>query len=143
MRTALYRCYQGGRLLYAGVSIGVMTRLSEHSRAAQWWGEVDRITIETLPNRVAALEAERRAIMREHPAHNVVHGFHGWIRRQCHRDDAIGDLARDLAADPDAPPTNDVRAIAQYLRSAGACDGALQALESAVLEHAHGGRDGN
>lgn len=39
--------------------------------------------------------------------------FLGWMKKQVNRNDAVGDLARDVAADPDAPRS--YRSMKRYL----------------------------
>lgn len=69
----LYRLYDNeDRLLYVGITFRVGGRLEEHRIYQPWWGQVERSTVETHPNRRAALEAERRAITEENPIHNIM-----------------------------------------------------------------------
>lgn len=71
---ALYRIYDnGGQLLYVGITMALQQRLGAHRQGRSWWHEVAIIEVEYLPSRQAALEAERDAIVREKPAHNVHH----------------------------------------------------------------------
>lgn len=62
--------------------------------------------------------------------------FTKWLLQQAGRDDPIGDLSRDVARDPDWPAGSDANLgeLAGYLRSMGACRGALQALRKAWRE---------
>ena len=70
----LYRFYDGsGTLLYVGISLHAAQRASEHRKDKAWWPDVASMTIQHLPTRAAALEAERVAIINERPLHNVVH----------------------------------------------------------------------
>ena len=41
--------------------------------------------------------------------------FGAWMRRQAHRDDPVGDLARDLAADPSGPADDHVTTVIDYV----------------------------
>jgi hypothetical protein len=67
---ALYRLYdEKDRLLYIGVTGDLGQRLGEHS-AKRWFPLVDHAKFEWLPTRAAALLAERRAIIAEHPRYN-------------------------------------------------------------------------
>lgn len=69
--TALYRHFDGqGCLLYVGVSLNALQRLSEH-RYSYWIDRVARVDIERFPSREAALAAEREAIRIEKPLHNI------------------------------------------------------------------------
>lgn len=59
--------------------------------------------------------------------------FSRWLRRQRRRDDAVGDLARDVREDPDWPGRT-LRTMHNYLLDVGACDGANDALHAAWAE---------
>lgn len=72
--TALYRLYDvDSRLLYVGIADTPDVRWAQHAKDKHWWGDVAERFVHWMPNREAALEAERRAIQREAPLHNVVH----------------------------------------------------------------------
>lgn len=74
--TALYRHFDGdSRLLYVGISLSPTYRLSQHRLEAPWFRAIRNVTIEYLPTRDAALFAEKMAIRRERPIHNVVHNI--------------------------------------------------------------------
>ena len=69
--------------------------------------------------------------------------FTDWICRQGHRDDAIGDLARDVRADLRGPRADDgdrwprggdLETLRRHLEERGASDGALAALDRAWSE---------
>jgi hypothetical protein len=67
---AIYRMFDGqGHLLYIGVTGDVGKRFGQHLDR-RWFPLVERITLEWLPSRAAALVAERRAIVAEHPRYN-------------------------------------------------------------------------
>ena len=67
---ALYRMFDDrGHLLYIGITGDLGKRLGNHS-FKRWFPLVERITLEWLPNRAAALVAEKRAISTEHPRYN-------------------------------------------------------------------------
>lgn len=71
---ALYRFIShDGVLLYVGISACLSSRLAKHSGGKPWWYDVATIELEFFPNRQVALDAERRAIIAEKPAHNVTH----------------------------------------------------------------------
>jgi predicted GIY-YIG superfamily endonuclease len=71
---ALYRFFgQGGQLLYIGITRDPSSRWGQHRGDKPWWFEVQRIEIESLPDRASALKAERLAIQSEKPRYNVVH----------------------------------------------------------------------
>lgn len=70
--TQLYRHFdREGRLLYVGISLSTIARLSSHKNAAPWFDQIATITVEHFPTRRLALIAELRAIRDEQPAHNV------------------------------------------------------------------------
>lgn len=72
--TNLYRHFnEDGALLYVGISLSAVNRLSAHSRGAPWFSEIVRIEIEKFDTREAAHDAEKKAIAREKPRHNVQH----------------------------------------------------------------------
>jgi predicted GIY-YIG superfamily endonuclease len=71
--TKLYRYYDSaGALLYIGISKNAIQRLSEHEADKRWQTDISSIRIETFSDRIAAHDAERRAIASENPAHNLV-----------------------------------------------------------------------
>lgn len=72
-RTALYRHYDAaGALLYVGISLCAIGRLSQHRRGAEWFDQIARVDIEWFPSRDEAETAERAAIGLESPRHNIV-----------------------------------------------------------------------
>lgn len=71
---ALYRMFSAsGELLYIGQSHDPCNRLMSHRTLADWALEVSRIEVQWLPTKADAIAAEREAISREQPAHNVTH----------------------------------------------------------------------
>lgn len=61
--------------------------------------------------------------------------FTRWLTRQSTRNDAVGDLARDAALDPDWPAKASERGIREYIKSrAGDPSAALSALKRAIKE---------
>jgi len=65
--------------------------------------------------------------------------FSTWLRRQTHRDDPVGDLARDAKADRDWPgPTSDLQALQRHLALKRACPEARAALKRAHREWCDG-----
>lgn len=61
--------------------------------------------------------------------------FIDWLIRQAHRDDPIGDIARDMLDDPHWPESGTILAdFRDYLTSVRASDLALQALQQAWNE---------
>ena len=72
--TALYRHFDAeGRLLYVGITNNYARRSGEHAEDKPWWRDVARSEVERYPTRKAALEAEKRAIIAEHPLDNDQH----------------------------------------------------------------------
>lgn len=71
----LYRLFDAdGALLYIGISYSAISRYAQHRASQPWIGDVCRIEIETHDvSRAEILDIERRAIIEERPAHNVVH----------------------------------------------------------------------
>jgi hypothetical protein len=71
----LYRHFdKDGNLLYVGVSLSALSRLSRH-RDREWFKEIARVEISNWETREASLRAERRAIRTEHPRHNITHAL--------------------------------------------------------------------
>jgi hypothetical protein len=57
--------------------------------------------------------------------------FFQWCKTQKKRDDAIGDLARDILQDRDHPRGNDYTRWQNHLYDREACGGAIETLERA------------
>lgn len=84
-RAELYRYYdKGGRLLYVGVSLSSLMRLTQHRRERTWFDRVSKITIERFPTRAAALAAERNAIRMQRPLFNLAHTGFAYLREEPH-----------------------------------------------------------
>jgi excisionase family DNA binding protein len=72
--TKLYRHFdQNKKLLYVGISLNAVARLSGHRSTSSWFENIATVKIETFPNREAALMAERLAILKEKPLYNRHH----------------------------------------------------------------------
>ena len=70
--TKLYRHFDGeGALLYVGISLNAIVRLSQHKMQSHWFDKIANVTIESFETRDAALEAETRAIQEESPKYNI------------------------------------------------------------------------
>jgi hypothetical protein len=70
--TDLYRHFNRQfRLLYVGISLNAWERARQHKSIAQWADEGFLMTVETHPNRAAALAAEAEAIRTEAPVYNI------------------------------------------------------------------------
>lgn len=59
--------------------------------------------------------------------------FGAWLQAQSHRDDPVGDLARDMSADPAGPATDDVVTVLDYVATVGGTN-ASAACRSALAE---------
>lgn len=69
---ALYRHFNiDGELLYVGISVSSLVRLTKHRNESSWFGEIAVVKIEHFPSRPAALRAEAKAIREERPKHNL------------------------------------------------------------------------
>jgi len=69
-RTVLYRCYGDAGLLYLGITDNLFRRMGEHAASA-WGDQITSSKYEYFPTRHAAETAEREAIQRENPVHNI------------------------------------------------------------------------
>ena len=71
--TDLYRHYdKDNKLLYVGISLSAIKRLSGHRRHSGWYSKITRVEIEHHPSREAAEFAEMIAIWSENPKYNKV-----------------------------------------------------------------------
>jgi hypothetical protein len=71
--TKLYRYYDAsGALLYVGISKHALQRLTEHEADKHWQADISSVRIENFPDRETAHAAERKAIVSEHPTHNLI-----------------------------------------------------------------------
>ncbi|RON44298.1 hypothetical protein BK666_18275 [Pseudomonas frederiksbergensis] len=70
----LYRHFDSAKnLLYVGISLSTVARLSQHRRSSRWADDIASIEIERFPNLALAAEAEKHAIIVENPKWNRVH----------------------------------------------------------------------
>jgi transcriptional regulator with XRE-family HTH domain len=101
-RAAVYRHFAAdGTLLYVGASHDPTRRLYEHKCRTDWAGEVARTIVDWFDSREAALEAERKAIRSERPAHNLTKDIRvggdgalpNWLRAQ---NVSVTEFARSL-----------------------------------------------
>ena len=73
-RHQLYRYYDSdGYLLYVGISLSAVSRLSQHKASASWYELVSDIQIDNYPSREALEAAEKEVIRHEHPMFNKQH----------------------------------------------------------------------
>ena len=69
----LYRYYDKNNiLLYVGISISAIYRLSQHKKHSIWFDDIATVKIETLASRDEAIDAEKKAISSENPLHNIM-----------------------------------------------------------------------
>lgn len=72
-KTDLYRHFDAdGELLYVGISLSAIGRLSQHKSTAHWADKIASVTVESFSTREQAVEAERIAIETEQPLHNKI-----------------------------------------------------------------------
>lgn len=72
--TDLYRHYDSrSELLYVGISLSAVARLSQHKLHAHWFTDIRRVEIERFDTPDRARAAERKAIKGEKPKHNIAH----------------------------------------------------------------------
>ena len=71
-RTYLYRFFDANdQLLYVGISKTVLARMAQHFATKDWIPNDGCIKWTTYPTRLAAQEAERKAITNEKPKWNI------------------------------------------------------------------------
>ena len=74
--TYLYRHFdKKDRLLYVGISLSLLQRLSQHKRNSHWFKKISKVVPERFASRELALEAEKKAIAEECPRHNNCKNF--------------------------------------------------------------------
>lgn len=70
--TDLYRHFSAdGELLYVGISLSAVVRLAGHRNTSHWFRQIASVTVEKFATRQEAERAERLAIEREKPRHNL------------------------------------------------------------------------
>src|SRR6056297_1212452 len=82
MNTTLYRVFSGETLLYVGISLSALNRISQHKRYSKWFSKhpPTHMTMEHFDSRVDAEGAEREAIKEERPVYNDV--YNGTTKRK-------------------------------------------------------------
>lgn len=71
--TQLYRHFDAqGRLLYVGISLSTVARLTQHRNSSDWYSQISRVEIQKFDTRSEAEGAEWEAIQKEKPIHNIV-----------------------------------------------------------------------
>lgn len=69
--TKLYRHFdRDDILLYVGISLSAVTRLSQHKNQSPWYDYISKITIENHLTKQDARTAEKKAIIKENPLYN-------------------------------------------------------------------------
>ena len=72
--THLYRHFNSaGDLIYVGISMSALRRLTQHAVTAHWFSDISRVEVERFDTRDEAIAAEIKAIRSEKPLHNVEH----------------------------------------------------------------------
>lgn len=70
----LYRHFNNkNELLYVGISLSAVARLSQHKKHANWFNTITRVEIETFDTRMQVVKAEKIAIKAERPLYNIIH----------------------------------------------------------------------
>lgn len=73
-KVALYKHYgAGGELLYVGISLNIVMRLSQHKNCSDWYKDIARVDVDWFESREAALAAEVQAITKLKPLYNIKH----------------------------------------------------------------------
>ncbi len=68
----LYRAYgENGLLLYVGVSVNAINRASQHNKLSNWFKDIKKLDIESFNSRSELMQAERKAVAKEQPLHNI------------------------------------------------------------------------
>tara|TARA_Y100000296_G_C5155790_1_gene248991 strand:- start:137 stop:670 length:534 start_codon:yes stop_codon:yes gene_type:complete len=68
----LYRHFDSSnRLLYVGISLNAINRLSQHNKNSHWADEISHVEIEKFETRQEAIRAETKAFDNESPAYNI------------------------------------------------------------------------
>lgn len=70
--TELYRHFDNNNnLLYVGISLSSVHRLSQHKDHSHWFKEISKVTIQRFLTREEALKAEAQAVFSENPKCNI------------------------------------------------------------------------
>jgi predicted GIY-YIG superfamily endonuclease len=123
--TCLYRHFdKEGALLYVGVSLSAVQRLSQHRDGSHWFAEIATVKIEPFKDRKEALAAEREAILKENPRHNLKRPSVKEVRtaEDVQADKSRADLVRRLVQ------FNPMYSAAEAARALGVGDSAIKRL---------------
>ena len=68
----LYRHFDSeDRLLYVGISLSAINRLSQHKANSAWFAAIKRVEVQRFSTKNEAANAERMAIAKEGPLYNI------------------------------------------------------------------------
>jgi len=96
----IYRLWTNeGELLYIGLSCSMHYRIESHRLSTSWFREVAVITIEHLPTRYEARLAEKEAIKRENPRHNIIANNNRGNGTRTEKREGLEDIARRESAE--------------------------------------------
>jgi len=71
--TQLYRHFDAqDRLLYVGISLSTVARLTQHRISSDWYSQISRVEIQKFDTRSEAEGAEWEAIQKEKPIYNII-----------------------------------------------------------------------
>jgi predicted GIY-YIG superfamily endonuclease len=74
VKTTLYRHFNAdGKLLYVGISLSALQRLSQHADHSDWYNKISRVEMEHFSDRPSAMAAEKKAVISEGPLYNIHH----------------------------------------------------------------------
>lgn len=122
MSCCLYKHYgQNGELLYVGISHDVWKRAVQHEGQSKWFSSVIRIDVEHFPNRDAAKEAEKAAVLSLKPQHNVDYLINAVLSLKERRMLVVGEQRMELL------PTL-VQAVAEHGLKVVACEAKVHAV---------------
>jgi len=95
---SLYRHFdQDGILLYVGISISLIGRIINHRGNSFWFDDVATVTIERFATKREVLDAEKLAIIKESPKHNIKHSLEkGKTSRRKESDDFLKSILKCL-----------------------------------------------
>jgi hypothetical protein len=72
----LYRHFdEDGILLYIGISISLIGRIINHRGNSFWFDDVATVTVKRFATKREVLDAEKLAIIKENPKHNIKHSL--------------------------------------------------------------------
>lgn len=136
----LYRFFDvADGLLYIGITAVGVARWTQHSAEQPWWPSLAWVTVEHFVSVELAETAERRAILAEHPAFNVIHRHvaRPRLRGRPRRPHGAGSLflrADGLwVAQVTAGPRGTRRVVRRYSRDRDRAEQALVALLDTVV----------